>query len=109
MKVKFSKGYKMASSSVATAGYDVLKQRLGVVFSSGSGYVYDGVSQNVWASWKKSSSRGKYFSENIRSNYAGTEAEISFSTLRNLDESSVIQYTAEDYMLPEDAVSEAWF
>lgn len=109
MKVTFSKGYKMTSTIVVSAGYDTLKNRLGVVCRDGSSYVFEQVPQKVWAQWKRSSSRGQYFNAAIRSGYPSSEAEIAFKVMRNLDESSVIEYTQEDYALPEEAVSDAWF
>lgn len=50
----------MSSSRVVRARYDSGLQQVQVVFRDGTPWVYDGVPQNIWRNFRRSSSPGRY-------------------------------------------------
>jgi hypothetical protein len=58
------------STVVAAIGYDERKEILEIEFHFRNAvYQYEDVPAEVWAAFKASDSKGKYFNENIRNSY----------------------------------------
>lgn len=60
---------KVESSNIVDIGYDKEKQLLEVGFVTGSVYQYSGVPESVHAELMSASSKGSFFSKNIRKVY----------------------------------------
>lgn len=58
----------MSSSRVTQARYDKGLQQVQVEFRDGTPWVYDGVPPNVWRSFRRASSPGKYINR-VLNNY----------------------------------------
>lgn len=108
-RITFMKGVKFVSSVIDVAGYDVLKKRLGIRFRDGSTYVYDGVSSSCWREMQAAQSIGSFFGSQIKSVHAYSCVTVEFRTIRNLDGTAMVEFKVEDYLMTEDALSEAWF
>lgn len=52
--------YPMSSSRVTEARYDSGLQQVQVIFRDGTPWVYDGVPENIWRNFRRSSSPGRY-------------------------------------------------
>lgn len=61
------------SSTVRSVGYDQDASVLEIEFHTGSVYQYLGVPEHVFAEFLVAPSKGTYFNENIRSQYAYKE------------------------------------
>jgi hypothetical protein len=59
---------EMDSSRVNRARYDTGLQQVQVVFRDGTPWVYDGVPEDVWLSFRSSSSPGRYIN-NVLDSY----------------------------------------
>lgn len=60
----------MPSSVIRRFDYDAARRRLSVTFTSGDRYDYEAVPPAVADGLRAASSRGRYFSENIRDRFA---------------------------------------
>ncbi len=60
----------MPSTVIQSFAYDPGKRELRVVFTSGRGYVYEGVPEDIYTAMRRSFSKGEYFNEHIRDRYA---------------------------------------
>ena len=58
---------KVQSSTISEINYD--GSTLTISFVNGSTYVYEGVPSNIYESFTKAESKGKYFHENINYRY----------------------------------------
>lgn len=61
------------SSAISEAYYDALKKRLYVAFHSGSVAGYDNVPPGIWHNLTNASSRGQYYTYNIRNHFKGLD------------------------------------
>lgn len=61
--------YSVASSNLASVGYDPATQTLEVEFLSGSIYQYFNVPQNVYDQLMKESSKGRFLNTYIKDTY----------------------------------------
>ena len=107
-KITFAVGYRMRSSAIQAAGYDVLNKRLGVLFADGNGYVYEGIPKKLWDAFRGAQSFGAFFQHHIREKYPSRAVETAFKTMRHVDGSPVIELT-QDFQLSDEAGAEAWF
>ena len=55
----------MSSSRVSQARYDPGLQQINVIFADGTPWTYDGVPQNVWRNFRRSSSPGRYINSTL--------------------------------------------
>ncbi len=60
----------VASSNLASIGYDAENQVLEVEFKNGSIYQYEGVPEFAYSDMMTADSLGSYFNANIKSQYA---------------------------------------
>jgi len=60
---------RTSSTNIAAVGYDQEKKVLGIRFNSGGTYHYAGVPEELYESFKKSPSLGRFFHANIKNNY----------------------------------------
>ena len=58
-----------SSAAIARAFYDTETQELEIVFTSGRGYTYNNVPENIWESLCSARSAGSYFASNIKDRY----------------------------------------
>lgn len=58
------------SSNIEAIGYDALEQLLAIRFTSGSTYEYEGVPAEVYNALMGAHSKGSFFYQNIRGQYA---------------------------------------
>jgi hypothetical protein len=63
----------MPSTVIRSYLYDPAKSELWITFVSGRRYIYAGVPQHVFDSFKAASSRGAFFNREIRDRYAFRE------------------------------------
>lgn len=76
------KRFPVESSNIKSIGYDNNRQTLEIEFYSGALYQYFDVSEEIYQATISSESVGRYFSENIKSNYSYTSlSSASFSEL----------------------------
>jgi hypothetical protein len=61
--------YSVASSNIASVGYDESSQTLEVEFLNGSIYQYYGVPQNVYDQLMQAGSKGRFLNTYIRNAY----------------------------------------
>jgi hypothetical protein len=61
--------YSVASSNIASIGYDVASQILEVEFLSGSIYQYYGVPQNMYEQLMQAGSKGRFLNTYIKNAY----------------------------------------
>ncbi len=61
--------YSVASSNLASVGYDPATETLEVEFLSGSVYQYYNVPENVYDELMKESSKGRFLHYNIKNEY----------------------------------------
>jgi hypothetical protein len=64
----------VASSNIASVGYDREQKVLGVRFSSGATYLYTGVPEEVHADFMDAASLGSFFADNIKGVYPFSRA-----------------------------------
>ena len=62
---------KVLSSNIIAIGYEDKQHMLYVTFSSGSEYVYEHVSKNLYKDFIEAKSKGRFFGINIRKKYKG--------------------------------------
>ena len=65
--------YSVASSNLASVGYDAATQTLEVEFLSGSKYQYYNVSENMYSQLMEVGSKGRFFHQYIRNSYPYTK------------------------------------
>lgn len=63
----------VSSSSIASVGYDTESQILEVEFLHGGIYQYVNVPQSIFDEFMGTSSKGAYFTENVRNVYPTTK------------------------------------
>ena len=61
--------YSVASSNIASVGYDAATETLEVEFLSGSVYQYYNVPQNMYDQLMKAGSKGKFLNVYIKNGY----------------------------------------
>ena len=61
--------YSVASSNLASVGYDTPTQTLEVEFLSGSVYQYYNVPENIYEQLMQAGSKGRFFHQYIRNAY----------------------------------------
>jgi lysyl-tRNA synthetase class 2 len=60
----------MPSSVIRSFEYDPAKRELTVLFQSGRAYIYEDVPAEIARALEASPSKGEYFNDHIRENYA---------------------------------------
>jgi len=60
----------VASSNIESIGYDKEKATLHVQFRGGGLYTYPGVEMSLYEDFFSADSKGKFFHQNIRSNFS---------------------------------------
>jgi len=65
--------FETESSTIKRCFYDYTKNLLKVEFNSGALYEYEGVPAEVYDSFCKAESQGRFFTESIKSNYQHTK------------------------------------
>ena len=70
---------KLKSSNVASAGYDPATKRLEVIFTSGGHYQFSDVPQDVYDSFLKAESFGRFFQANVRGKYPHKRLDVKKS------------------------------
>ncbi len=61
--------YTVASSNLASVGYDTATQTLEIEFLSGSVYQYYNVPENLYEQLMQAGSKGRFFHQYIRNGY----------------------------------------
>ena len=61
--------YSVASSNLASVGYDTVTQTLEIEFLSGSVYQYYNVPENLYDQLMRAGSKGRFFHQYIRNAY----------------------------------------
>lgn len=67
--------YLVESTSIAAIGYDPNARFLEVRFHSGSLYRYEHVSIATWLEFSAAPSKGRYFNEAVRNEFASVRLE----------------------------------
>lgn len=60
---------KLNSSVLSTAEYNSKTLELSITFNNGKTYIYYSFPSQVWESFKSSSSKGSFFTKNIKGKY----------------------------------------
>ncbi|MFB2920725.1 MULTISPECIES: KTSC domain-containing protein [Aerosakkonema] len=63
------------STMASAIGYDESRQILQIEFLSGTIYQYLGVEREIWESFRDSSSKGKFFNQEIKGQYASLRVD----------------------------------
>lgn len=59
----------VSSSAISSVGYNQNTRKMRIVFTSGKGYDFCGVSYRIYAGLISASSKGRYYNEYIRDRY----------------------------------------
>lgn len=68
---------EVKSKNLSAIGYNAATQTAGAKFVKGGTYHYSGVPESVYDSWEAASSKGAYFSQNIKDKYPSTKVGVS--------------------------------
>jgi hypothetical protein len=68
---------RVPSTAVRQIDYDAPRYRLMVTFVSGRAYVYDGVPQDVYDTFRTADSKGAFFNRYIRDRYRYREVKLA--------------------------------
>lgn len=86
MNKAFPVGVQLESSSLDAVAYHPANAWLAVRFTSGSGYVYQGVPESVWGQLLKAGSHGGFFAQEIKGTYHATPEPVQFGKIISLQE-----------------------
>ena len=64
---------KVLSSNIISIGYEEKQHLLEVIFSNGNKYIYEHVPNNVYKTFMKAKSKGKYLGKYIVKKYKGVK------------------------------------